>query len=162
MINDIRVSNVRTWKYVDDTTVAEIVPRGLQGDIQGAVDIVEGWSHMQSVQLNATKCKELIIDFKRNKHTFSPVVVVGNELSTVDSARILGVIISKDRNWNNHENQAIKKANKRLYFLVLLKRAGVRQSDIANFYCTAIRPVLEYCSPVFHHSPPEYLGEDLE
>ena len=41
MIDDLRVSNVHTWKYVDDTTVAEIVPRGLQGDIQGAADIVQ-------------------------------------------------------------------------------------------------------------------------
>ena len=39
MIDDLRVSNVHTWKYVDDTTVAEIVPRGLQGGIQGAADI---------------------------------------------------------------------------------------------------------------------------
>ena len=90
------------------------------------------------------------------------MVVAGNELSTVDSATIPGVTISNDLNRNNHVNQAIKKANKHLYLLVLLKRAGVRQSDIVNFYCTAIRPVLEYRSPVFHHSLPEYLREDLE
>ena len=66
----IFVSNVRTSKYVDDMTMAEIVPRGLQGDIQGAVDIVEGWSQVQCMPLNATKCNELIINFKRNKHTF--------------------------------------------------------------------------------------------
>lgn len=29
MINDLRVPNVQTWKYVDDTTVAEIVHRML-------------------------------------------------------------------------------------------------------------------------------------
>ena len=97
-------------EYVDDTTVAEIVPRGLpQSDIQSAVDIIEGWSQMQSMHLNATKCKELIIDSKRNKHTFSFVVVAGNELSTVDSAKILGVTITNDLKWNNHVNQAIKK-----------------------------------------------------
>ena len=54
MINEFRVSTLCTWKYVNDTTVAKIVPRGLQGDIQGAVDIVEGWSQMQGMQLNAT------------------------------------------------------------------------------------------------------------
>ena len=65
-------------EYVDDTTVAEIVSRGLpQSDIQSAVDIIEGWSQMQSMHLNATKCKELIIDSKWNKHTFSFVVVAG-------------------------------------------------------------------------------------
>ena len=46
--------------------------------------------------------------------------------------------------------------------MVLLKRAGVSRKDIVNFYCTVIRPVLEYCSPIFRHSLPEYLSEDLE
>ena len=27
MINDLKVSSAHAWKYVDDTTVAEIVPR---------------------------------------------------------------------------------------------------------------------------------------
>ena len=31
-----------------------------------------------------------------------------------------------------------------------------------NFYCTTIRPVLEYCAPVFHHTLPAYLNEDIE
>ena len=35
-------------------------------------------------------------------------------------------------------------------------------SDIVNFYCTVIRPVLEYCAPVFHHALPQYLSDDIE
>ena len=50
----------------------------------------------------------------------------------------------------------------RLYFLVLLKRADVPARDIISFYNTCIRPVLEYCAPVFHHALPGYLCDDLE
>ena len=57
---------------------------------------------------------------------------------------------------------SIKKCNKHLYFLVLLMRAGVSCKYIVNFYSMVIRPVLEYCSPIFHHILPEYLSEDLE
>ena len=32
----------------------------------------------------------------------------------------------------------------------------------ACFYCTCIRPLLEYCAPVFHHAIPKYLSDDLE
>ena len=59
-------------------------------------------------------------------------------------------------------SESIKKANKRLYFLVMLKRAGVPLKDIVAFYTTAIRPVLEYCSPVFLHALPKYLCNDIE
>ena len=34
--------------------------------------------------------------------------------------------------------------------------------DILNFYCTAIRPVLEYCAPLCHQALPQYLSEDIE
>ena len=49
-----------------------------------------------------------------------------------------------------------------LYFIVLLKRARVPLNDIVNFYCATIRPVLEYCAPVFHYALPAYLNEDIE
>ena len=80
--------------------MAEIVPRGAQGEIQSAVSVVKNWSCEQNMQLNVDKCKELIIDFKKNKHAFSPIVVGGNELSVINSARIQGVSISYDFKWN--------------------------------------------------------------
>ena len=49
-----------------------------------------------------------------------------------------------------------------MYFLILLKRAGVPINDIVSFYSTCIRPVLEYCAPVFHHALKAYLIDQLE
>lgn len=161
MINDLKV-DAPTWKYVDDTTISQTIPRGFLDDVQRVVTAVEDWSHSQLMQLNADKCKELVIDFKKNPHNFSPLVVNGKELPVIDSAKVLGVTLSRDLKWNNHVSECIKKVNKRLYFIVLLKRAKVPRDDIVNFYCTTIRSVLEYCAPVFHHALPAYLNEDLE
>ena len=69
-------------------------------------------------------------------------MVGGKELSVENSARILRVTISNDLKWNEHVSVSIKKSNKRLYFLVLLKGAGVNRTDIVNFYCTGIRILL--------------------
>lgn len=102
------------------------------------------------------------VDFKKNRHAFQPVTVDGKDLYVVSSAKILGVTLSNDLTWNDYVSEAIKKANKRLYFLVLLRRAGVDPRDIINFYCTVIRSVLEYCSPVFNLALPEYLSNDIE
>lgn len=93
------------------------------------------------------------IDFKMNNHNFPAIVINGKEISVSNSVKILGVTIS---------SECFKKANKRLSFIVLLKRANVPLSDIVNFYCTMIRPVLEYCAPVFHHALPQYLSDDIE
>ena len=76
-INDLRIHDVRTWKYVDDTTIAETVPRDGQSDVQRAVTAVEDWSRDNHMQQDADKCKEMIIDFKRNNHVFNSIVVNG-------------------------------------------------------------------------------------
>ena len=102
------------------------------------------------------------IDFKMNTHNFPAIVINGKEISVSNSVKILGVTISSDLKWNDHISECIKKANKRLSFIVLLKRANVPLSDIVNFYCTMIRPVLEYCAPVFHHALPQYLSDDIK
>ena len=43
-----------------------------------------------------------------------------------------------------------------------MKRAGVEVEDVLKFYCTVIRPVLEFCAQAFHHSLPKYLAEELD
>ena len=79
MINDLEVDAL-SWKYVDDTTIAKTITRGLTSDVQSAVSAVEGWSIENRMELNAVKCKEMRIDFKRNTHNFPPIVINGKEL----------------------------------------------------------------------------------
>ena len=162
MINDLRVPNVPTWKYVDDTSIAETVPKEALSNAQAAVTSVEVWSRVNHMQLHPRKCKELIVDFSRDKRVFDPITIDGICIPVVSKAKVLGLTISNNLSWNDHVKETIKKANKRLYFLVLLKRAGVPLTDIKNFYCATIRPVLEYCSSVFHHALPQYLSADIE
>ena len=74
--------------YVDDTMLAEVVPRRNQSGMQDAVNAVEQWSTVNKLQLNADKCKELVIDFKKVKHHFDAVSVSSQELERVDSVKL--------------------------------------------------------------------------
>lgn len=84
---------------MDDTKVAEVVPRRQPGDIQSGVHAVENWSCEHKMTLNADKCQVMNIDFKKNRHAFEPVIVDRKELSVVSSAKILGVTLSGDVTW---------------------------------------------------------------
>ena len=162
MINDLKSSQGNSWKNVDDTTLAEIVPRNGESIIQSTVSDVEEWSKKNKLHLHPDKCKEMIVDFKKVKHKFTFIRINSKELELVSSAKILGVMVSNILKWIDHVNYIIKKANKRLYFLVLLRRSKVPPDDILKFYCTCMRPVLEYCAPVFHNSLPGYLSDEIE
>ena len=82
-------------KYLDDKTVAEIVPRDACGHTRAACQSRRGLvRRAQKMQLNADKCKVMVIEFKRHKHDFIPLTVHSQELETVDKVKVLGVIIS--------------------------------------------------------------------
>jgi hypothetical protein len=76
--NEIKIQDVSSWKFVDDTTISEVVQIGTNSQVQDAVTSVEKWSTENKLQLNAEKCKELIINFKHSKHGFEPLTVNGN------------------------------------------------------------------------------------
>ena len=100
------------------------------------------------VKLNSEKCKDLRISFVKNEQ-FAPIVVDGKELERVTSAKLLGLTVSSNLTWNEHISDVIKKASKRLYLLVHLKRARVPRQDMSTFYTACIRSVLTYAAPVF-------------
>ena len=67
MINDIKVNGgAMLWKYADDTTISEIIPRGQLGSVQAVVDDLSSQSQREHFKLNEAKCKELRISFAKN------------------------------------------------------------------------------------------------
>ena len=116
MINDLHPSGSDVWKYVDDTTLAEVVPRGGESGMQVAV-AVEQWPTINKLQLNADKCKELVIDFKKVKHHFDAVTVNSQELERVDSIKLLGVTITNTLQCNCHVLDVIQRPSREYTFL---------------------------------------------
>ena len=112
--------------------------------------------------LNASKCKELVISFTKPEKEFPRLKIISGQIETVNHARILGLTISKDLKWNQHITNIVKKANKRIYFIIQLKRAHVPEADIIKFYTTCVRPVMEFSCQVFHFALPSYLPNALE
>ena len=130
-----------------------------ESNAQQIANRVFEWSSDNRMKLNA----ELRISFAKTKTSpIPPVIVNGNELEVVQHAKLLGVTISSDLSWNQHISDVVKKASKRLYFLVQLKRARVSPNDLVLFYVSCIRSVLIYAAPVFYFALPQYLQRELE
>ena len=129
---------------------------------QTITDEVANWSNRNRVKPNTDKCKELRISSVSVSHDFPPVVIGGECIKVVTDAKLLGVTISSDLSWNTHITEVIKKAAKRLYFLIQLKRARVSQKDFCLFYITCVRSVIDYAVPVFHYVLPAYFMPELE
>jgi len=159
MINDLKLpsESFLTWKFADDTTISEIVPSSKQSHLQDAVDYINNWSQENGLQLNPTKCKEVVTCFKGSPPCHRQVELDGEEFERVSTVKVLGITISNDLKWNDHVGMIATKAAKRLYLLRQLKRAGIGSDDLVQFYCSVIRSVLEYACHVFHRRLPSYL-----
>jgi hypothetical protein len=122
MINDLRPTTAQNWKYIDDTTISETIPRNGSSNIQHAANEVQSWSVANRLQLNRSKCKELLIYFGKTDINFPRVCVYNEDLKLVTSTKILGLTIRHDFKWNDHVENIVKKANKRLFLIPLCLR----------------------------------------
>ena len=68
MISDLETS-FPTIKYVDDTTIVEILSIGEESQMQKTLDMINVWSQENELFLNVTKTKEVLVNFnKRNPY----------------------------------------------------------------------------------------------
>ena len=162
MINDLSVADKTLWKYVDDTTHVKSVSKNGTSYMQLRVDELVRQSEADGFQLNESKCKELRISFSRSGRSLDYITTNDKQIEVVSSAKLLGAVVSDNLPWKAHVESICKKAATRLYFLKQLKRSKVPPKDMLLFYTTRIRPVLEYACPVFHHSLPQYLSNEME
>ena len=162
MINGLDITGSDLWKYVDDTTVSEIVSKVQESNIQNTVDTFSTRTTVNKFELNEPKYKELHISFTTKPASFDPIVINGKDIDVISKAKVLGLTLSSNLKWNNHVDEIVKKSCKRLYCLSQLKRSGLRTPELIQFYRTCIHPITEYACPMFHDSLPAYLSKDIE
>ena len=153
MINDMKVNGgAMLWKYVDDTTISEIIPQGQLGGIQAVVDDLSSQSQRERFKLNEAKWKELRISFAKNSQdNLDPIVVNNKNLEVTPTAKLLGLTICSNLKWNAHVSEIVSKAASRLFLLRQFKRACSEPNELLCFYRTCIHPVAEYACQAYHN-----------
>ena len=142
--------------FMDDTTLSEVLNvsdhvSGVQiGSAPVNVMKVKNFATEQKMELNLKKCKEMLLDFRKNK-TFIPSLIINDTtLERVSSFKLLGLWIDDNLKWQTNTDYIIRKASKRLFLLKVLKKYGASVNDMRRFYISAIRPILEYGAQVWH------------
>lgn len=96
------------------------------------------WCSVNNLALNTEKTKELIIDFRRSgKKDYTPVLIKGGRVEQVSSLKFLGIHIADHLTWTCNTTAILKKAHQRLFLLRLLKKSGLSQQVLLDYYrCT--------------------------
>ena len=99
------------WKYVDDTTISEVVNKGQESCVQEVVDDLATQASDDGFQLNKRKCQELRISFARKEPGFHPICVNRQTLENENNVKLLGLNISSYLKWNVHASKLIRKVS---------------------------------------------------
>jgi hypothetical protein len=149
MINDLH-TDCPTIKYVDDTTIYHVSNEANDNSLQTAVNTAVDWSNRNSMKINASKTKEMMICFSKSPPLIPHITIDSKEIERVTSFKLLGIEINDNLNWNDHIEKVYKKACQRLYFISQLKRTKISSNGIVKVYVTLVRPILEYSCQLWH------------
>ena len=106
------------------------------------------------MKLNPPKCKELRIDFLQYKPSgLPPLEISGSVIEQVSSYKLLGVYLSHNLSWSIHCDYTVNRARKRLCAIRVLRKSGLPPADLIQVYCSLVRPILEFASPVWSALP---------
>ncbi|XP_077938863.1 uncharacterized protein LOC144383736 [Gasterosteus aculeatus] len=87
----------------------------------------------------------MVVDFRKNRDPPSPINMCDFPVTTVDSFRFLGSIITQDLKWELNIS-SITKAQQRLFFMRQLKKFNLPKTMMVHFYTAIIESIL--CSSI--------------
>ncbi|TWW58921.1 hypothetical protein D4764_06G0004510 [Takifugu flavidus] len=102
------------------------------------------WCHNNSLQLNTSKTKELVIDFGRDRPRPRPVQIGTEEVEGVQTYKYLGLWLDNRLDWTSNTRQLYKKTQSRMYFLRRLRSFNICRKLLWMFYQSVAASVLSY------------------
>ena len=91
--------------FMDDTTLSEVidvtnhVSGNCVGNSQSSVNNIIRFTENEQMELNAKKCNEMIVDFRKSKTVILPVCIGQQPMARVKTFKLLGLWMSDNLNW---------------------------------------------------------------
>ncbi|KAK3101818.1 hypothetical protein FSP39_006589, partial [Pinctada imbricata] len=158
-INDLPSSVSSTTRlFADDCLLyRKIKSPEDQVTLQRDHDKLQDWEDQWLMRFNPDKCEVLRVTNRKSPlHAY--YTIHGHTLNTVDSAKYLGLTITKNLSWDTHIDRVTKKANSTLAFL----RRNISKCPTpikAQCYSTLVRPTIEYASCVWSPAKRETINK---
>ena len=131
------------FKYADDTALVGLITND-EADYISSVDHFTTWCSDNCLEINVSKTKEMIIDFRSGVHHPNPVNVMGQNIEIVHSYKYLGTIIDDKLRWDENTTNLYKKGQQRLYFLRKLNALHVDRNILSLFHDSFVKSVMTF------------------
>ncbi|KAK0154709.1 RNA-directed DNA polymerase from mobile element jockey [Merluccius polli] len=125
-------------KFSDDTAVVGCVSEGNELEYRTVIRDFVSWSELNQLQLNTSKTKEMIVNFRRKASGHRCYTEV------VESYKFLGVHLNNKLDWTDNTHALYKKGQSRLHLLRRLRSFGVCKALLRTFYDSVMASAIFY------------------
>ena len=130
-------------KFSDDTVVVSRIYQDNTEEHEAVVCDFVRWSEANHLRLNASKTKEMVVDFRTTKRVPPvPLTIKGEVVELVDKYKFLGVHLNSSLDWSDNAEAIHSKGKSRLFFLRRLRSFGVCNRMLQMFYQSVMASVL--------------------
>ena len=115
-------------RHSDNTVIVGCIKDGQEGEYRSLVKDFMMWCRFNHLQLNASKTKEMVVDFRRKKPHLQPVSIEEADVDVVRTYKYLGLQLDDKLDWTANMGTLHRKGQS-LYFL---RRLGSSTSAKQN------------------------------
>jgi len=140
-----RFSSYTIIKFVADTVVVGRISGNDEKAYLEEVANLSLWCQNNSLILNVSKIKELIVAFRmkqQHRRSYTPLGINGTAVERVSSYRYPGEYITEELTWTQHIDIQVRKAKQRLYHLRQLRKFQVSRRILQAFYAGVVESIL--------------------
>ena len=132
--NDCRSTHPNRFiiKFSDDTALLSLLFNEETGHGPVVEDLVD-WCDKPCLCLNATKNKDMCIDFRKDPPSQTDFVIHEDKVEVVDEYKYLGTIIDNRLRWDHHCSVMYIKCQQRLYCLRKLHSFNIDNTILSMF-----------------------------
>lgn len=133
-------------KYADDTALTGQITDDDDTHYRQEVQDFVHWCDRNYLELNVSKTREMIIDYRKNRVEPDPIVIKGKGVERVQTFKYLGVVFDSSLSWKHNTDAIVKKTNTRMYCLRKLRSFNVAPQLLQMFYSSVVCSVLTFGS----------------
>jgi hypothetical protein len=112
--------------------------------LQVEADHISHWCSSNQMLINSSKTK--MLPYHNKTRSLS---IVDKQIELVTSFKLLGLTIQSNCKWDLQVTSSIRKASKRIFPLIQLRRTGISIAVLWKIYNTHLRSVITYCFPAY-------------
>ena len=123
---------------------------------------IQEYATKNQMKINSSKTKFMVFNPTLSFDFVPEMELNSNPLETVDSMKLLGLVVSNDLSWKLNTENLTRKAYGRLWSINRLANHGATLDDLIDIYNKQVRSVLEFGVPVWNSSITKEEVKELE